>query len=116
MDDEPAVAFSLARFLERKGFRVTIARNAVEALDAFEADPADVLITDMRMPFMGGAELAMQLRRLNPHLPLLVCTGHSDDLDTVQALGGSVEVFMKPYDPMRLLDSLNRLTATASAA
>ena len=64
VEDEPAVRQLFAQALTRAGYRVYEARNGQEALKVFDqhGDSIDLLLTDMRMPFMGGAELAHQLR------------------------------------------------------
>jgi CheY-like chemotaxis protein len=73
VEDEPAVRqlFSLAS--SRAGYRVHEARNGQEAMKMFDqhGEAIDLLLTDMRMPFMGGAELATQLRTRRKTLKLL---------------------------------------------
>ena len=79
VEDEPAVRqlFSLA--LTRAGYRVYEARNGQEALKVFDqhGDAVDLLLTDMRMPYMGGAELACQLRARRRTLKLLCISGYA---------------------------------------
>ena len=64
VEDEPAVRQLFAQALTRAGYRVYEARNGQEALKVFDqhGDTIDLLLTDIRMPFMGGTELARQLR------------------------------------------------------
>jgi two-component system, cell cycle sensor histidine kinase and response regulator CckA len=84
VEDEPAVRqlFSLA--LTRAGYRVYEARNGREALKMFDqrGDAIDLLLTDMRMPFMGGAELAKQLRSRRKTLKLLCISGYAGGTQT----------------------------------
>ena len=79
VEDEPAVRqlFSLA--LTRAGYRVHEARNGQEAMKVFDqyGDAIDLLLTDMRMPFMGGAELVQQLRARRKTLKLLCISGYT---------------------------------------
>ena len=79
VEDEPAVRqlFSLA--LSRAGYKVHEARNGQEALKVFDqhGEAVDLLLTDMRMPFMGGAELARQLRTRRKTLKLLCISGYA---------------------------------------
>ena len=65
VEDEPAVRQLFATALSRAGYNVFEARNGEEAMKVFEqhSDAIDLLLTDMRMPYMGGAELAKQLRK-----------------------------------------------------
>ena len=79
VEDEPAVRQLFAQALTRAGYRVYEARNGQEALKVFDqhGGSIDLLLTDMRMPFMGGAELAEQLRARRQSLKLLCVSGYS---------------------------------------
>ena len=74
VEDEPAVRQLFATALSRAGYTVFEARNGEEAVKVFDqhADDIDLLLTDMRMPYMGGAELAAAAPRAKP--------GPQDDL------------------------------------
>ncbi|PYR73489.1 MAG: hypothetical protein DMF86_20355 [Acidobacteria bacterium] len=73
VEDEPAVRQLFAHALTRAGYRVYEARNGEEAIKVFDqhGDTIDMLLTDMRMPYMGGAELAHHLRERRSSLKLL---------------------------------------------
>ena len=79
VEDEPAVRQLFAQALVRAGYKVHEARNGQEALEVFDqhGDSVDLLLTDMRMPFMGGAELASQLRTRRGTLKLLCISGYA---------------------------------------
>ena len=107
VDDEEAVAAEMAEYLRRKGYDVVTAGNAREALELHRSRPADIVITDLLMPGMGGNELIQRLRRSDPELPIVVVTGHTtfgDDRDAV-AEGASV-VLKKPIVLRELTESL----------
>jgi two-component system cell cycle sensor histidine kinase/response regulator CckA len=78
VEDEPPVRQLFSSALTRAGYRVIEARNGQEALSVYDQHSGDIhlLLTDMRMPYMGGAELARQLRERNPHLRLLCISGY----------------------------------------
>ena len=78
VEDEPAVRQLFATALTRAGYTVVEARNGEEALKLFDenASSIDLLLTDMRMPYMGGAELAKQLRGRKSDLKLICISGH----------------------------------------
>jgi two-component system cell cycle sensor histidine kinase/response regulator CckA len=84
VEDEPAVRqlFSLA--LNRAGYRVHEARNGQEAMKMFDqhGESVDLLLTDMRMPFMGGADLARHLRARRKTLKLLCISGYAGTNET----------------------------------
>lgn len=107
VEDEPAVRqlFSLA--LTRAGYRVHEARNGQEALKVYDqyADSIDLLLTDMRMPFMGGAELARQLRTRRQSLKLLCISGYSG----VSELEFSEDFLAKPFSRDQLLAKVREI-------
>ena len=83
VEDEPAVRQLFAQALTRAGYAVYEARNGQEAMKLFDqhGDSIDMLLTDMRMPYMGGAELAHQLRARRRTLKLLCISGYPGNLD-----------------------------------
>jgi two-component system cell cycle sensor histidine kinase/response regulator CckA len=101
VEDEPAVRqlFSLA--LTWAGYRVHEARNGQEALRMFDqhGEAIDLLLTDMRMPFMGGAELANQLRARRGTLKLLGMSGYASSSE----LEFSDDFLAKPFSRDQLL-------------
>lgn len=84
VEDEPAVRQLFAQALTRAGYSVHEARNGQEAIKLFDqhGDAIDMLLTDMRMPYMGGAELAHQLRARRRTLKLLCISGYPGNLDS----------------------------------
>jgi two-component system cell cycle sensor histidine kinase/response regulator CckA len=78
VEDEPAVRQLFATALIRAGYRVYEARNGQEALKVFDqhGESIDLLLTDLRMPYMGGAELAQHLRARRRTLKLLCVSGY----------------------------------------
>lgn len=79
VDDEPAVRAVARRMLERSGYKVIEAADGGEAIALLNAHGAPALVlTDLTMPGMGGAEMGRQLRLWWPDLPLLFMSGHAD--------------------------------------
>jgi len=78
VEDEPAVRQLFAQALVRAGYHVYEARNGQEAMKVYDqhGDSIDLLITDMRMPFMGGAELAEHLRARRGTLKMICVSGY----------------------------------------
>jgi two-component system, cell cycle sensor histidine kinase and response regulator CckA len=78
VEDEPAVRQLFAQALMRAGYRVYEARNGQEAMKVFDqhGEKIDLLLTDLRMPYMGGAELAQQLRARRKTLKLICVSGY----------------------------------------
>jgi CheY-like chemotaxis protein len=83
VEDEPAVRQLFATALTRAGYVVHEARNGEEAVKLFDQhkDAIDLLLTDMRMPYMGGAELASHLRERKQGLKLICISGYPGSLE-----------------------------------
>ncbi|HEY6877238.1 MAG TPA: ATP-binding protein [Polyangiales bacterium] len=99
VDDDPevrAVAFS---HLENAGYDVLSAPSAEEALAILAHTPVQMLISDVSMPGMSGVELARRAHEIFPHMPILLISGYSDELD-----GEQIARFLpKPFSGQRLL-------------
>jgi CheY-like chemotaxis protein/two-component sensor histidine kinase len=79
VDDEPLVALLTASMLEDLGHHSQVVPSGSSALSILRADKdIDAVITDYAMPDMTGAELAAQIRRLRPDLPIILATGYAD--------------------------------------
>ena len=76
VDDEQAAGEALGRTLRELGYRVSVCTSGSEAWRQFQVDPADVVITDLRMPAGGGEQLVERLRDFDPLLPIVIVTGH----------------------------------------
>ncbi len=79
VDDEKILLEMGKTMMERMGYRVTSFARSVEALAAFEKDPDvfDLMLTDQTMPELSGINLAKQILRIRPDLPIILCTGYS---------------------------------------
>ena len=104
--------------LTGSGYHVISGRNGAEALEAVRArgGRVDLLLTDVVMPHMTGAELASALGGEQPGLKVLFMTGHTDDPSLAGRLGdGSVELIQKPFTNEALLRVVRRLLGPARA-
>jgi len=99
VDDEAAIARLEKQMLERLGYRVASRVSSIEALEAFKASPRsyDLVITDMSMPNMTGDRLARELIAIRPDIPVIMCTGFSDQINADRAKQIGIKDFlMKP--------------------
>ena len=91
VDDEETIIAMEKRILDRLGYQVTARPGSVEALEAFRANPDkfDLVITDMSMPKMSGDKLAVELIKIRPDIPILLCTGYSESMtdEKIKSLG-----------------------------
>ena len=87
VEDQDEVATVGRAMMERLGYRVTVALTGMDALELFRADPDrfDVVVTDQTMLGMTGAELARELLRIRPDLPIVLMTGYSESITSEKA-------------------------------
>jgi CheY-like chemotaxis protein len=106
VEDEPAVRQLFVQALTRAGYPVVEARNGQEAMKLFdEHGDIDLLLTDMRMPYMTGAELAHHLRGRRRTLKLLCISGYAGNLDTDLA----TDFLAKPFSRDDLLKKVREV-------
>jgi DNA-binding response OmpR family regulator len=112
VDDEAALRQVIRPGLERHGYNVLEASSGEEALEvaARGAGRIDMLVTDLVMGGMSGKDLAVELRRRHPGIPVLFISGYSheaQDPDTL--IEGSAEFLAKPFDTESLLRRVRSL-------
>lgn len=107
VEDEPAVRQLFAQALLRAGYRVHEARNGQEAIKVFDkhGDGIDLLLTDIRMPYMGGTELAQVLRARRHSLKLLCISGYPGAVDTEL----TADFLAKPFSRDDLLNKIREV-------
>lgn len=100
VDDEPGILSALRRLFRAKGFSVRIAESGRAGLDLLAAEPADLVISDMRMPEMDGAQFLAQVRQRWPDSKRLLLTGYADITSTMDAInnGEIYRYISKPWD------------------
>lgn len=110
VDDESRVLDGLRRLLrgQRREWEMVFALGPHEALAELEAGPFDVVVTDMRMPEMDGAELLGRVERAHPQTVRLVLSGHSE-LDSVLRAAKTAHQFLsKPCEGQVLVETIQR--------
>ncbi len=112
VDDELAIVRMGSQTLEKLGYKVSARTSSVEALDLFRAKPHDfdLVITDMTMPNLTGADLAVELMAIRPDIPVILCTGYSNKIsDTLAAQIGIRAFAYKPLVKKDLADKIRRV-------
>lgn len=115
VDDEPGIRELIGRVLRKCGYKVYEASNGREAMDIIQGlgdHPLDLLLTDVIMPEMNGAELAREYLAKYPGCKILFMSGYTDNvLQTIemQDLRAGFEMIQKPFTPLILIEKIRRI-------
>jgi CheY-like chemotaxis protein len=104
VEDNPLVREVTSELLSQDERQVVALGTAEEALNAFKADPFDVVITDISLPVMSGLDLARNILTLKPSAPIIIASGYALT-SVVQNLGPNVRTIVKPFEASQI-DSL----------
>ncbi len=119
VDDEQSLLVVMEQYLRRLGHSVVACRSGLEAWELFEQDPTSftLVLADITLPEMSGAELLARMLRLNPRACILVCSGYPFDMSTLPAVyQRQIGFLQKPFTPRMLADCIGRLLADRDAS
>jgi len=104
VDDEAAIANMGSQILERLGYSVATRTRSIEALELFrfKKDDFDLIVTDMTMPNMTGDNLAVELMKIRPDIPIILFTGYSKKISDEKAKEIGIKAFA--YKPIVKVD------------
>jgi two-component system response regulator PilR (NtrC family) len=108
VDDEQSMREVLDIFLSNEGYNVTVAGNGVSGVDAVKKDIFDLVITDMKMPKLGGLELLKNIKQISPDTVVVIATAFGSTESAVEAMKlGAYDYIQKPFqmDDIRLVVS-----------
>jgi response regulator RpfG family c-di-GMP phosphodiesterase len=110
VDDEPNILSSLKRMLRAGGYCVLTAGSGAQALAVLEQMPVELVISDMRMPGMDGAQLLEQVHARWPEVVRILLTGHADMSSAVAAInrGRVFRYIHKPWEEHELLGTVQQ--------
>lgn len=112
VDDDLDIRLLLKAVLSDEGYDVTAAGNGLEAIQEAVLDPPDLIILDLMMPDMSGAEFAARLSSGNSSPPVLIISAATDAEATAAALGAA-QLLRKPFELQTLVDSVATLVGSA---
>lgn len=113
IDDEVKMQRVLEIMLKRMGHEVTCASNGEYALEVLKSAPADLVISDLRMPGMSGTELLKTLREQGNEVPVIIMTAYGTIESAVEAMKlGACDYIIRPFDVEALELAINRILTT----
>lgn len=114
-DDEIVIREGLRNSLALENTRFTLVGEAPDgeiALPMIRDEKPDILITDIRMPFMDGLQLCREVRRVMPWIQIIILSGYNDFDFAKQAISlGVKEYLLKPIRPSDLMQVLERIAS-----
>jgi DNA-binding response OmpR family regulator len=114
IDDDAVLREILARILTENGHSVMITANGFEGVKAFRAEPADIILTDIMMPY-GGLPTIRVLRAEFPNLKIIALSdGGQPRLDIAAGLGAN-RTFAKPFSSQELIEAVDEMLGATPA-
>lgn len=110
VEDEADLTLIVADTLKEQGYEVVTASNGIQGLERFKSDGADIIVADVMMPGMDGFNMAREIRKLYPDVPLLFLTAKStiDDIEEGFEIGAN-DYLKKPFELRELIIRIKAL-------
>jgi PAS domain S-box-containing protein len=115
VDDEEAAVTAMKKILLRLGYNAVTTTSSLEALEKFSNSPEsfDLVITDMTMPDMTGKKLVKEIKSIRPDIPVILCTGFSDQIDEEEAKKAGIDEYMiKPINMNDIAVAIRKVLET----
>jgi DNA-binding NtrC family response regulator len=113
VDDELNMRVVLQAMLKKKGYQVAQAADGLEALECLEKEQIDVVVTDLKMPKLGGLGLLEHVTTNYPETPVIIITAHGTIETAVDALKkGAFDYITKPFDRDELISVIEKAIRT----
>ena len=113
VDDEPSIRMVLRAHLNRSGYQVTAAENGAEAVALLRNEAFQLVVSDLKMPVMGGMEVLEHCQIEYPGLPVILITAHGTVDSAVEAIKrGAQDYITKPFDSDELLPIIEKALRT----
>ena len=113
VEDEPSMRTALCEVLQRTGHSVVAARDGHEALTVLERQTIWLVLTDLRMPRLGGIELLREVKRRSPETLVVLITGYGTLESAIEAIRlGATDYLLKPFDREAVEALIRRLEET----
>jgi len=108
IDDEQIVLDSVSKILTNEDYGVDVTLSGREGIDWAVKGQYDIVLTDIRMPDIGGMRVLRDIKRAKPSLPVVMITGYASVQSAVQAMKlGAADYLEKPFTPEQLLKSVS---------
>lgn len=117
VDDEIELLRSHVFFLEEKGYTVTPVTNANDAIELLQQETFDLILLDEMMSGKGGLEALVEIKEINPSLPVVMITKNEEESLMEDAIGGKIDDYLtKPVNPSQILLSCKKILESKKIA
>jgi DNA-binding response OmpR family regulator len=104
VDDDPTVSDVVRRYLERAGYRVTLAADGEAAVSEHARVRPDLVILDLMLPGLDGLEVCRRIRQKSEQVPIIMLTALGEEMDRITGLQlGADDYVTKPFSPRELV-------------
>ena len=105
IEDDPSTAAALQKVMHAEGYQVDLSRRGDDGLAQAKAERYDVVITDLKLPGLGGLQLVAELHGAKPKLPIILMTAHGTTETVIEATKlGACDYLVKPFEADELFD------------
>ena len=116
VDDEEIVRYTLGEFVRMTGHSPDLEEDGLAGLRAMQNTTYDAAFVDIRMPRMGGIHLLPQALAIQPHLSIIVMSGHGDEETRQEAMqAGAFSFLYKPFRLKEVIDIIERVSHNKEA-
>jgi len=114
IEDDPGIVMTLRRLLTDEGHDVRVEKRGDSGLALARDDSFDVVITDMKLPGMGGLDIVRELHASKPRLPIILMTAHGTTETAIEATkSGAYDYLLKPFEMPELIELVDRAVASS---
>jgi len=107
VDDDPAVSNFLERFLTKKSYQVSTAKNGAEAIEITKKESPQLILLDIRLPEINGIEVLKEIKKINPAIGVIIITAVQEEEIAQEAMKlGADDYICKPFDLEYLENSI----------
>jgi len=113
VDDEPSISEVVTIYLQRAGYRVSVACDGQAALDTIERQPPDLVVLDLMLPKVDGLDIARRVRAQGD-TPIIMLTARREEADRITGLEtGADDYVAKPFSPQELVSRVKAVLRRA---
>ena len=113
IDDDQDICLLLSKFLDKKGFKTSVANKGDEAVERLKKESFDLVLLDYKLPDTNGLDMLQRIKILNPETIVIIITGYSDMKTAISTLkNGAYDYVTKPLYPDEILMTINNALET----